>query len=394
MQSQNQTMTLRLLALAAFGSMASMRICDPMLGALGRDFSVSTGDASRVIASFALAYGFLQIFYGPLGDRLGKVRVITCATLGCALFSALAATATELHLLVLARAAMGATAAGIIPLSMAWIGDQVPYERRQETLGRFMGATVMGMMVGQWLGGLASESVGWRVAFGGLSALFLMAGLNLYFKTRGAAGAPPGPPTSMFQSVRNTWALLQLPRVRWVLTVTALEGAMAYGTLAFVPSQLARAHGFSASTAGAIMMLYGLGGLVYSQLVSRWLALLGERGLAQVGGALLAAALLVLAWAPSAWMAVVSCFFAGLGIYMLHNTLQTQATQMAPQSRGTAVTLFACVLFLGQSIGVSAVGATLDVGYLPLAISLVAVGLAVLGTVVSRQVAPRALALP
>ena len=67
-------MTLWPIALAAFGSTASMRICDPMLITLGREFQVSTGDASAVISAFAVAYGVLQFFYGPMGDRIGKLR--------------------------------------------------------------------------------------------------------------------------------------------------------------------------------------------------------------------------------------------------------------------------------------------------------------------------------
>ena len=42
----------------------------------------------------------------------------------------------------------------------------------------------------------------------------------------------------------------------------------------------------------------------------------------------------------------------GVGLYMLHNTLQLHATQMAPESRGAAVALFAFFLFTGQSTGV------------------------------------------
>jgi predicted MFS family arabinose efflux permease len=38
---------------------------------------------------------------------------------------------------------------------------------------------------------------------------------------------------------------------------------------------------------------------------------------------------------------------------MLHNTLQTNATQMAPQARGAAVSLFASCFFLGQTVGVA-----------------------------------------
>lgn len=387
-------LTLRLLGLAAFGSMASMRVCDPMLGTLSHDFDVSTGEASRVIAAFAVAYGVLQLFYGPLGDRLGKIRVINLATAGCAVFSALTALAPSLDVLVLSRAAMGGAAAGIIPLSMAWIGDQVGYEQRQATLGRFMGATVTGMMAGQWFGGVASDYLGWRMAFGLLSVLFAVAAFTLYRKTGAqraahARAVSQTTPVPWRRSFHATLALLRLPRVRWVVSVTAIEGALAFGTLAFVPSRLVSTLGFSPSKAGGVMMLYGVGGLLYSQFVTRWLRLLGERGLALLGGCLIAVSLWALAFVPQAAVAVSACFLAGLGFYMLHNTLQTQATQMAPHARGSAVTLFACLLFLGQSLGVLVVGRTVDHGGLPAAMAVAGLGVLALAWAVSRRVAGR-----
>ncbi|MNT76516.1 hypothetical protein D3C72_2155300 [compost metagenome] len=45
---------------------------------------------------------------------------------------------------------------------------------------------------------------------------------------------------------------------------------------------------------------------------------------------------------------------------MLHNTLQTEATQMAPQARGTAVGLFAASLFFGQAIGMGLAAMMID----------------------------------
>jgi predicted MFS family arabinose efflux permease len=63
-----------------------------------------------------------------------------------------------------------------------------------------------------------------------------------------------------------------------------------------------------------------------------------------------------IAWVPSLAVAGVACFGAGLGFYMLHNTLQTNATQMAPERRGAAVALFAALFFLGQSAGVAISG--------------------------------------
>ena len=389
--SSSRVSGLWLISLAAFSSMASMRVCDPMLVALATEFQVSVGEASRVISAFAVAYGCLQLFYGPLGDRVGKLRVINAAALACAVFSAMTAMASDFQLLVIARAAMGASAAGIIPLSMAWLGDQVSYDRRQETLAKLMSATVTGMMAGQWFGGWAVESLGWRNAFVVLSCMFATA-CGLLFVRMGSQrrAVPVHSEGSYWQAALGSIGLLRVPRVRWVLIVTGLEGAMAFGTLAFVPSQLVQHFHLSASLAGGLMALYGIGGLLYSQMARRWLGWFGERGLARLGSALVAMGLLLLAWGQHPVLAALGCLAAGLGFYMLHNTLQTQATQMAPHARGSAVTLFACLLFFGQSTGVLLVAQTVDHGGVEWAYTVSAVGMVVLGRVIARRVQGKA----
>ncbi len=47
---------------------------------------------------------------------------------------------------------------------------------------------------------------------------------------------------------------------------------------------------------------------------------------------------------------------AGAGFVRCHSTLQTRATEAFPASRGTAVILFACALFLGNGLGAGVVG--------------------------------------
>src|SRR5260221_3005527 len=64
-------------------------------------------------------------------------------------------------------------AAAIIPLSMAWIGDVVPYEQRQPVLARFLIGQIVGVAIGQLLGGLAADFLGCRVPFYLLAAGFL-----------------------------------------------------------------------------------------------------------------------------------------------------------------------------------------------------------------------------
>ena len=377
---------LKLLGLAGFASMASMRICDPMLVVLGQEFQVSTGDASAVVSVFAVVYGVLQLFYGPLGERFGKLRVVSLAVLACALFSAITALSANLPMLVVMRGFMGMAGAGIIPLAMAWVGDQVPYERRQETLAKLMSATVIGMMSGLWFGGFAADTLGWRSAFVVLSVLFSVAAALLWRLLRRHPLASASKAPGLLASLHTTGKLLGMPRVRWVLGVTASEGALVFGSMAFMPTHLHQHYGLSVAAAGSVMMLYGVGGLLYSQMARRWLAWLGERGLVRTGAGLIVAGFLLLAWGSAAWVGMLACTLTGLGFYMLHNTLQVQATQMAPAARGTAVTLFASSLFFGQSTGVLLMAQSVDMGWLAYAFTAAAVGVTGLGVLVYRLV--------
>ena len=120
------------------------------------------------------------------------------------------------------------------------------------------------------------------------------------------------------------------------------------------------------------------GGLTYALTVRHLLKALGERGLALVGGLISTFAFVVAASGGLVAMAP-AIMLLGLGIHMLHNTLQTNATQMAPAARGLAVATFANVLFLGQAAGVWLCGLLIDdIGFAPVFIVL-GVALAILG---------------
>jgi predicted MFS family arabinose efflux permease len=88
--------------------------------------------------------------------------------------------------------------------------------------------------------------------------------------------------------------------------------------------------------------------------------LLGERGLVLWGGAGLGVAFALLALAPHVAVAFAAIVMIGITFYMLHNTLQTHGTQMAPEARGSALALFALCLFVGQAIGVPLAAPVVD----------------------------------
>ena len=140
---------------------------------------------------------------------------------------------------------------------------------------------------------------------------------------------------------------------RVILLLVFLEGMVFYGPFAFIASHVHRTLGLSLSRSGALVMLFGLGGFFFALSSRRLVPRLGEPGLAKWGGVLMSAALVAIAFGPTWWWALAGCFAAGLGFYMLHNTLQVNATQMVPERRGAAVSAFAACFFLGQSVGVS-----------------------------------------
>jgi len=126
------------------------------------------------------------------------------------------------------------------------------------------------------------------------------------------------------------------------------------GRVAYVGADLNQRFGLGFAAVGLIVSTFGLGGLLYSATVQQLVNWLGQRGLAAGGGILLGIAYLTLATGAAWWLAPVAVTMIGLGFYALHNTLQTNATQMTPQARGTAVAIFSSAIYLGQSAGVSA----------------------------------------
>jgi YNFM family putative membrane transporter len=349
---QAPTLAIVLLSVAAFASAANMRVVDPLLVQLSTTFGVSVGAASVAATVFLLANGVFVLVHGPLGDRYGKMPVVATACLAAAICCALSALATSLGLLTLARFLTGVTSSAIIPLAIAWVGDNVGYERRQATLARFLSGQTLGLMTGAALGGAIGDWLGWRAVFWVLAAIYIAAGSALLAVMRarpGIATREPGATGSMVAQmlsvVRRRWALL-------VVLVVALEGGTFWGAFTFVGADLHQRFELGFAAIGLAVAAFGAGGFLYVMAAPHLVRLLGERGLCRWGGSGLGIAFAVMAAAPSAEVEFAAIVVAGVSFYMLHNTLQLHGTQMAPEARGASMALFALFLFVGQAVGV------------------------------------------
>jgi len=351
-----------LLALASFAAQAMVRVTDSVLPQIAADLGVTVGATSIVVTVYLLAHGSVQLVIGPIGDRVGKYRSIALATAGSAVMVALCGLATTLPVLIAARLGSGLATGWIIPLALAFVGDVIPYERRQPVIGRFLSGQILGQLFGQAAGGVLGDWFGWRNVFFVLAALLALAAAGLWYEllrnpithARHATAQPGRGFIADYSTVlRSPWA-------RALILVAFIESALMFGAFTYVGADLRLRFGVSFTLVGVYVAAFAIGGLLYSLSVRVLVNRLGQVGLASSGGALLGLAYLALAFEPAATFAPLAIITIGLGFYMLHNTLQTNATQMTPEARGTAVAIFSSALYLGQTAGVAVNGIIFD----------------------------------
>jgi YNFM family putative membrane transporter len=293
---------------------------------------------------------------------------------------------------VAARLGSGLATGWIIPFALAFVGDVIPYERRQLVIGRFLSGQILGQLFGQAAGGVLGDYFGWRNVFFLLAGLLATAALGLFYELWRnpitlARNAPAQPGHGFIWDytavLRSSWA-------RAVIALAFIESGAMFGAFTYVGADLHLRFGVGFTLVGLFVGAFAIGGLIYSLSVRVLVARFGPVGLAAGGGALIALAYVTLAFEPFAWIAPIAITTVGLGFYMLHNTLQTNATQMTPEARGTAVAIFSSALYLGQTVGV-ALGAVIFDRFSAVPVFLsAAVILLALGLWFARQLKRRA----
>jgi MFS family permease len=133
---------MRAIAALALASFASQAWCGRPIRCCRRSPRTSPSRSARLHRHHRLcADPRLDAVHHRTDRRpFGKYRTVAIA---CALSAgtvALCGLARSLDSLTLARFASGITVAWILPISLAYIGDVVPYEQRQQLLGRFLAA--------------------------------------------------------------------------------------------------------------------------------------------------------------------------------------------------------------------------------------------------------------
>lgn len=339
------------------------------LPAVQRDLAAGTAAVQWVSNAYLLTLGALVLIGGAAGDRFGRRRVFLIGVAIFALASIGCALAPSVQALIAGRAVQGIGAALLTPGALAVIGATFPPEERGKAFGTWAGFGALTGMIGPLIGGWLADAADWRAIFwinvplailtavvtlavtpesrdpdakgldwmgavlavAGLGALTwaltaapdlgfaspvilggLVAGVALLaaFVWAEAHQRQPMMPLDLFRSsVFSGVNLLTL------LLYFALGGAMF-----FLPFDLIRVHGWSATEAGAAMLPFAAVMGLFSGLAGRIADRFGARLSLSVGPALAGIGLALLA-IPAPGAGYVDGPLAGMTVLAIGMTL-------------------------------------------------------------------------
>jgi EmrB/QacA subfamily drug resistance transporter len=298
-----QTRTLAATVLGSSLAFIDGSVVNVALPAIQRDLAADAAAIQWVMNAYLVLLGALVLTGGAAADRFGRRRVFVTGVVAFTVASVLCALAQGPAGLVAARALQGAAAALLVPASLALLGATFPARERARAIGAWAGYGALAMAAGPMLGGYLTDHVSWRAIFllnvplaaaavwlalrgapesrsehpPGLDwpgASLAAAGLaSLTWGLTAAAGAGFGSPwvvaalaggaaalaafVAVEAHVRSPMLPLALFRSR-AFTGANLVTLLLYfalsGVLFFLPFELIRGRGYSATAAGAALM--------------------------------------------------------------------------------------------------------------------------------------------
>ena len=286
-----------LLVQIAFGLMA-MTICLPSMQQWGEIFSAGQPAVQLTFSAYVIAYGGLQLMYGPLSDRFGR-RPVLLAGLACAFVGAvMAMMARDIVMLTLARLVQGAGSAAGMVIGRAIVQDLFSGSERTRIMAFIGMALGITPPLATVVGGVIHEQFGWRANF------VVMAGLSLLLLIAAWRGLPAGrAPTEvrrhwLLQMLSSYSILLRQPEFLMYVVLLGCTTATFYAFLSGAPIVL-KSYGVGPAGIGWYIMFcplcYIIGNFVTSRYVHAW----GERTIMMIGQ-LLTVSGVILMWALSA----------------------------------------------------------------------------------------------
>lgn len=404
---QSPSLTLAVLALGGVAYALLQSLVSPALPDIQRELHTTQSAVSWVLTGYLLSASVATPIVGRLGDMFGKERVLLIVLVLLACGTLLAAVASSIGVLIVARVIQG-VGGGIFPLAFGIIRDEFPREKVAGSIGLMSALLGIGGGLGVVLAGVIVDNLDYHWLFwlplvgivisavathfyvpespikvpgriNWLGALLMSAGLAavLIAISEGQSWGWLGPKTvALFVAglvLLGLWvraelrareplvdmAMMRITGVWTTNLVALLLGVGMYASFILVPQlvQLPEetGYGFGASVtqAGLFLLPSAFSMLVAGALAGRLEARFGSKPPLMVGTAFTAASFGLLAVAHSTDLEIyLSSFLMGVGIGLAFASLANLIVQAVRQEQtGVATGMNTVMRSLGGAVG-------------------------------------------
>lgn len=352
---------LALLTAAAFLIFAQAYMIAPILPRLAQVFHTHTGVVGLAVPAYLVPYGVMTLVWGPLSDRLGRRPVIVGSLVAFVVLSAATALSANAGGFIAMRLATALGASGVVPISLALIGDAFPYERRGRALGWLFGGMAGGIATGAAGGALVEPLVGWQGLFfvaagGGLVLLALAVGTRVLAATPRPVAAAP-----LRAVVAGYAALVGVARGRRTYAYVLVNALVQSGVYTWLGVYLHERFGLGPGGIGLTLLGYGIPGFLLGPVIGRLADRYGRARIIPAGVALSAICVLALAASLPRLGVQAAVVALSLGYDMTQPPLGGIVTDL-PGKRGQAMGFNVFTLFVGFGLGSLAFQGLLSAG--------------------------------
>jgi MFS transporter, DHA1 family, multidrug resistance protein len=338
-QAHGPWLIANLLAQIAFGLLA-MTLCLPSMQEWGAIFDTHQADVQLTFSGYVVAYGALQLVYGPLSDRHGRKPILMLGLVVAGLASVIAALATDIATLTAARVLQGAGSAASMVVSRSMVQDLFTGPQRTRVMAYIGMALGLCPPLATLIGGQIHVRYGWQTNF---VLLALLAVLLLVAAWLGLPRvAKPAPADGHWlRAMLSAYArLLREPRFLLYVTILAATTATFYAFLAGAPIVL-KGYGIGPDGIGWFIMAVPVSYIVGNFLTSRLIAQAGESRVMAWGqlltlGGLLVMLALGLGGVQTALAVALPLLLLGLGHGLLNPPTLAGTVGVLPALAGSA----------------------------------------------------------
>lgn len=265
----DRALLLLLAVIVAVGSVAT-NLYIPALPDVRAHFGADVAHVQATFSVSLVTFAVGMLAWGPISDRYGRRRAVLAGMGIVVLGAALGLTAQSLPWLVAARAVQAFGTSVGIAVSRAIISDRFPTERMASAIAQLAVVSVLANGLAPVLGGLLTESYGWRAVF---AALIVFALLPAFFAWRHLPETRDQgrPPPYLGEMLEVAARLLRNRRYLSCALQTSSAYALFLVFISLAPYVLVSALGRPATDYG-LYYLFIATGYVLGNLSLRWLA--------------------------------------------------------------------------------------------------------------------------